>query len=37
MDPARIHVEQFNIEKVYAIQCLADAHRQIAVHSPTPT
>jgi hypothetical protein len=34
MDPARIHVEQFNVEKIHAIQSFADAHRQVAVHSP---
>jgi hypothetical protein len=36
MDTPRIHVEQLHIKQVHAIQSLADADRQIAVHSPAP-
>jgi hypothetical protein len=34
MNPAGIGVQQFDFEKVYAIQSLADTNRQIAMHSP---
>jgi hypothetical protein len=34
MDPARIHVEQLHIKQIHTVQSLADANRQVAVHSP---
>jgi hypothetical protein len=37
MDPAAIHIQQFHIEKLHILQSLADANRQIAVHSPAPS
>jgi hypothetical protein len=36
VDPARIHIEQLHIKQIHSVQSLADANRQIAVHSPAP-
>jgi hypothetical protein len=31
-----IHVEQLHIKQIHSVQSLADANRQVAVHSPAP-
>jgi hypothetical protein len=37
MDPAVVNLQQLYIEQIHSVQSLADANRQVAVHSPAPT